>query len=298
MTTPTILLATAAGVWERDDDAPLIVPALEHAGAHARPAVWDDPAEDWAGADLVVVRSTWDYTTRRDDFLAWARRVEGVTRLANPAGTITWNTDKRYLADLASAGVPVVSTTYLSPGDTDPTIESALSLDGDVVVKPTVSAGARDTARHPASAADAARRHVGDLLAAGRHVMVQPYFESVERNLETGIVFADGGYVHAFAKAALLADGAAHVEGLWAPEEIQPRHPEPDELEVAEHALRVASVLTGSVPLYARVDLVRDADGTPVVLELELTEPSFFLRVQPNAAARIAAAFVAQLRRR
>jgi glutathione synthase/RimK-type ligase-like ATP-grasp enzyme len=244
------------------------------------------------------VRSTWDYTTRRDEFLAWARHVDGSTRLANPAATIAWNTDKRYLADLAAAGVPVVPTTYLAPGDPEGVIDAAVSIEGDVVVKPTISAGARDTVRHRSPAADPARRHAAELLAAGREVMVQPYLDAVERHHETGIVFADGGYVHAFAKAPLLVDGSAHVEGLWAHEEIAPRHPEPDELEVAEQALRVAAALTGSVPLYARVDLVRDASGAPVVLELELTEPSFFLNVRPGAAARIAAAFVAQARRR
>ncbi len=297
MTAPTILLATAADCWVHDEDAPFIVPALEHAGAHVRPAIWDDRAEDWSDADLVVVRSTWDYTTRRHEFLDWARRVATATRLANPVRTLEWNTDKRYLADLAGAGVPVVTTTYLAPDATDSDVAVALALDGDVVVKPTVSAGARDTVRHRPAQRTAARRHVADLLAAGRHVMVQPYLDAVERTRETGMVFADGAYVHAFAKAALLADGAAHVVGRWAPEEIESRHPEPDELEVAEHALRVAAALTGSVPLYARVDLVRDANGAPVVLELELTEPSFFLRVQPGAAARIAAAFVAQARR-
>lgn len=293
MDAPTIFLATAAEVWERDEDAPLLVPALEQAGVSARPAVWDDPAEDWSAADLVVVRSTWDYAKRREEFLDWARRVAVVTSLANPVRTLEWNTDKRYLADLAGAGVPVIPTTYLSPGCAATDVATALALDGDLVVKPAVSAGAVDTERHPAAERDAARRQVEGLLSAGRDVMVQPYFDAIEQHHETGLVFVDGRFVHAFAKAPLLAEGSAHVSGLWAPEEISPRHPAPEELDVAEHTLRVASALTGSVPLYARVDLIRDADGGPVVIELELTEPSLFLAVHPGAATRVAAGFAA-----
>lgn len=291
---PTILLATASGVGERDEDAPRLLAALDHAGAHARTAVWDDPLEDWSSADLVVVRSTWDYTTRLAEFLEWARDVAAVTRLANPPRTLEWNTDKRYLAELAAAGVPVVPTTYLPPDADADEIAAAVDLDGDVVVKPTVSAGARDTARHGRDELAAARRHVEALLDAGRHAMVQPYLVDVERRGETGIVVVDGGFVHAFSKAALLVDGPARVEGLWAPERIAATHPEPDELEVAEQAVRVASALTGSVPLYARVDLVRDDEGRPVLLELELTEPSLFLGVQAAAAVRVAAAMTAQ----
>ncbi|MEZ5238012.1 MAG: hypothetical protein R2716_03345 [Microthrixaceae bacterium] len=110
-----VLLATAQGCWELDEDAPLLLDALGDAGIVGRPAVWDDPAVDWSEGDLVVVRSTWDYTLRRAEFLAWAERVSAATALVNPLGVLRWNTDKRYLLDLDAPATPVVPTVVLGP---------------------------------------------------------------------------------------------------------------------------------------------------------------------------------------
>src|SRR3954467_10634342 len=142
---PHVLLASCAQARGLDDDEPLLLGALADAGATAAAADWADPTVDWAAADAVVVRSTWDYAPRREEFLAWARRVEAATPLHNPAAVLAWNTDKRYLAELAGEGLPVVPTGGVAGPD-----ELPVALDGDggdVVVKPVVSAGARDTAR-------------------------------------------------------------------------------------------------------------------------------------------------------
>ena len=120
-----------------DPDEPLLVDALEPRGVEASGRAWDDPDVDWPSYDLVVVRSTWGYVHRREEFLAWA---EGVPRLANPASALRWNTDKRYLERLAAAGIPVVPTTYV-PSDFEPP-------PGEYVVKPTISAAAEDTSRY------------------------------------------------------------------------------------------------------------------------------------------------------
>src|SRR4051795_11926975 len=114
-----------------DDDHPLR-DALRDRGVQVDAVRWDDPSAAWAGFDLVVLRSPWDYPARRDAFVAWARSVP---RLANPADIVEWNTDKRYLRELAAAGVPVTPTTFVGPGDTwtPPTA-------GEWVIKPTISA--------------------------------------------------------------------------------------------------------------------------------------------------------------
>src|SRR5690606_25070019 len=111
-----VVLATVAEAWPLDEDAPLLTEALAVEGVTAEPAMWDDDGVDWGAFDLVVVRSTWDYARRLDEFRRWIRLVERATALANPGRVIVWNTDKRYLADLAAAGVDVVPTTYLLPG--------------------------------------------------------------------------------------------------------------------------------------------------------------------------------------
>ena len=107
-----LALVTCATLPDLDPDDRLLLEPLHGLGVEVTAAIWDDPTVDWAGFDLAVIRSTWDYPARRDVFLDWTRRVP---RLANPADVIVWNTDKRYLADLAAAGIPIVPTTLARP---------------------------------------------------------------------------------------------------------------------------------------------------------------------------------------
>ena len=293
---PRVALATAKDAWSHDEDAPVLGAALGALGVPYQPAVWDDPEVAWGEFDLVVVRSTWDYTGRRDEFLVWAEAVESVTRLANPAPVLRWNTDKRYLGELAAAGVRVVPTTYLLAAEHRGAIDpfAAADHDGDIVVKPTVSAGSQDTARYTPAEATAASAHARALLDAGRDVMVQPYLRRVDEVGETGMVVLDGELSHGFAKAALLRGGAADVDGMFAPEQITPRVPGPDEVELARQVLDAATAILGvDRLLYARVDVLPDDDGHPSLLELELTEPSWFLEQSPGAADRAAACILA-----
>jgi len=108
-----VALVTCAAMNGLDPDDELTVAPLKERGVQVEAAVWDDPDVDWAAYDLAVVRSTWDYYPRREEFLAWARRVP---RLANPAAVLEWNTDKRYLRGLAAAGVATAPTTWVEPG--------------------------------------------------------------------------------------------------------------------------------------------------------------------------------------
>lgn len=289
---PRVLLATCAEAAGRDDDEPLLLAALAGAGLTAATAGWNDPAVDWAAADLVVVRSTWDYAPRRDQFLAWARKVAAETALLNPAEVIDWNTDKRYLAELAGAGLPVVPTAWVAAPDE---VTAALARwDGDLVVKPVVSAGARDTARFTAGEHPQAAAFAGRILAGGRPVMVQPYLDRLDAEGETGLVYLDGAYSHAFCKAALLA-GDALGPGLFAEEVITGRTATAEQRTVGDAVLAEVRARTGVRPLYARVDLVPGDDGRPLVIEVELTEPSLNLRLGEGSAARLAAAIAARL---
>jgi hypothetical protein len=274
--TTRIALATAAQFPDLDEDGPVLLAALAERSAAGEPAVWDDPSVDWSTYDLVVIRSTWDYAPRRDDFVAWAHRVAGVTRLANPAPVVEWNTDKTYLRALADAGLPVVPTDWLVPGDV-----FAAPAQGEYVVKPSVSAGSKDTNRYRAGEHDeAAVAHAHGLLAAGRTVMVQPYLHEVDVAGETALLFTGGQFSHAIRKGPLLMVGMPAVTGPYKEEQITVRDPSPREHEVAEAVLdalaTVAPVDRDTLP-YARVDLVPGHDGEPTLLELELTEPSMFL---------------------
>jgi hypothetical protein len=274
----TVALATCAQLPNLDEDGPALVVALRTRGVDAVPAVWDDPEVDWARFDLVVVRSTWDYPPRRDAFLEWSRRVP---RILNEPRTLAWNTDKRYLTDLTRDGLPVIPTRFLSPGD------AFVAPDDDYVVKPAVSAGSRDTARYRAADADRAATHVATLHAQGRVVMVQPYLEAVDEAGETALLYLGGELSHAVRKGPLLRPGAPLEAGLFADEDIRPAQATAAQRAVGDAVMRALASRV-PVPLYARVDMVPASDGSPLVLEVELTEPSLFLGHGAGAAERFA----------
>jgi glutathione synthase/RimK-type ligase-like ATP-grasp enzyme len=264
-----------------DADEELLLPLLPEAEL----AYWDDPDADWASYDVAILRSTWNYTQHLNEFLAWATRVSQVTRLVNPVEIVEWNTDKRYLADLASRGIPTVPTIFAAPGEA--VLPDAVA--GHVVVKPTVGAGSRGAKLFRGDAAGALA-HVADLHSDGSTAMIQPYMAAVDEHGETALVFIGGEFSHAARKAAILSRDMSWSTGLYADEKIVPADATEEELALAR---RVLEDLPGLA--YARVDLLPTADG-PVVLELELTEPSLFLALHPEAPARAAAAFRALLK--
>ncbi|MEV6207080.1 hypothetical protein [Kitasatospora sp. NPDC051914] len=274
--TPAPAVAYVTSREAPDMEAEVALAAFAGQGLAAERVVWDDPAAEWSRYDVAVVRSTWDYIGRRAEFLDWARRTAELTRLCNPVPVLERNTDKTYLRELAGAGVPVVPTAWVAPGGR---LDGGTAPWPELVVKPTVSSGARDTVRTTDRAAAAA--HAESLTAAGRTAMVQPYLPAVDGEGETSLVFLGGGFSHAVRRGPMLSGPA----GRFADEA---REPDADQLAVAEQVL--AAVPERSELLYARVDLVRDEDGAPLLIELELTEPRLFLQYDPQAPARLAAA--------
>lgn len=276
-----VALVTAAEALPLDEDLPPLLRALGELGIDARAAVWDDPAVDWSAFAAAVVRSTWDYVPKREAFLAWADRCARVTRLANPPDVLRWNTDKRYLRELSRGGAAVAATSWIEPGD-------PVRLPGDApfVVKPAVGAGSMDAARY-APGDPAAAAHVLRLQSAGRAVLVQPYLRGIDEHGETGMVFLAGDYSHAIRKGAILKGGVEVLGGLFAKEDIRRRDPSPAERALAD---RVLSLVPGGAErlLYARVDVAPGPDGAPVLLELELAEPSLFFAQSDGAERRLA----------
>ncbi|MEZ0072386.1 RimK family alpha-L-glutamate ligase [Planotetraspora sp. GP83] len=267
-------VTSADPVTRFDNEREIALAAWLGAGIEGTPVVWDDPRVDWASFDAAVVRSAWNYIDRRDDFVAWAHRVETVTRLFNPASVIATNTDKTYLREL---GVPIVPTHWAEPGAGEGAVKE-LPVWDEYVVKPTISAGARDTVR--TADREIAEAHAAKLLDAGRAVMVQPYIEAVEHEGELSLLYFGGQFSHAVRRHPMLSGTEITAEN-----QASLRDPDDDQFAVAELVL-------SKVPenlLYARVDLVRMPDGEPVLMELELTEPYLFLRYEldaPNLFAR------------
>jgi O-ureido-D-serine cyclo-ligase len=291
---PVVALVSAREARGLDEDLPPLEAAMHAAGLRTQVVDWDDPQVRWASFGLALLRSTWDYTDRLQEFLAWVDSTAAVTTLLNPPRVVRWNTDKHYLSELARAGVPVVPSSFIEAGEN---VEHALAAflarhdSTEFVVKPSVGAGSRDTQRHVRKEIAGAIAHARRLLDAKRSVLLQPYLDRVDRDGETALMFFAGRFSHAIRKGPLLPPGssASPAIGLFAPEKITPRVPGADELQVADQVL--AAVPFGA-PLYARIDLIRDNTGSPVLLELELTEPSLFFAQAAGSAERFTAAVV------
>jgi hypothetical protein len=274
---PRIVLAGCPALPEGDGDDADLVAALRKRGLHARWLSWDNPAA--LEADLVILRATWDYIDRLDEFLDWTSRVP---HLLNAPSVVAWNTDKRYLADLAEAGVPTVPSRFFAPG------ERVRLPAGEVVVKPTVGAGSVGALRF--TDADTAREHATVLQDQGRTVLVQPYDARVEDG-ETALVFLHGQQSHAFTKGPILPPpGQKPIfdeSGTYAEESLTPAEPDFEIWDVGYAALAAAAAhLDIGVDefLYARVDVL-GGPGDVQVLELELVEPSLGWR-QLDATTR------------
>jgi hypothetical protein len=281
-----IAVLTWSGLPELDPFDSSLLPALARLGLDARPVVWDDPAVDWRAVRLALVRNTWDSHLRRDDFVAWADRVERLTRLHNPAPVLRWNTHKRYLRELEAKGVPVTPTVWVERGGTLDVDALARERGWDaVVLKPAVSAGALKTYVFPRSEARTATARAAELAAEG-DLLVQPYLTAFETEGERSYVFFDGAFSHAVHRPPTL-QGAPR--GFAEPRAFTPG--DRAELRLAESVLEAV----GPPLLYARVDVATDNAGRVRLQEVELTEPRLFLSLDAQAPGRLARAIAARL---
>ena len=278
-----VALVTGGDMPEVDVDEAMLVDALADRGLGVRVVAWNDPGFDWSIARMAVVRSTWDYHQRLDEFENWIRRAAELTQLHNPAATMLGTVRKRYLVDFAERGLPVVPTEFVAVDDPRGS-EELLAATGwsRVVVKPEVSGGSWRTV--VADAADAGE-HLDALRRDERDVLVQPYLESVDGHGERCLVFIDGVLCHAIRKDPRFAGSEESVSKVAV--DIAP--------EEAAFARRVLDVAGANDLLYARVDIARGADDELLLMELELVEPSLFLLQQPSTVERFADVIAARL---
>lgn len=297
-----IAIATRHGLpdWEVDD-APLHA-ALARRGVRLSQVPWDDAGFDWSGVRACLIRTPWDYSWRRDEFVQWADRAARATTLFNPASVVRWNTDKRYLHDLERRGVPVIPTVWLERGS-DVDVGAIVTARGwaRAFLKPVVGAAARGTLRFDADAGGiaAALAHLGQHLPH-MPMMLQPYLSSVETEGEYSVIFFDGRLSHAVQKIPVPGDYRVQDDhgASDRPADLAAR-----ELELAagivgaaeDHLRAAANDVDGRPLLYARVDLIRDEAGDLRLTELEIVEPSLFFRHGPGAADMLADALLARL---
>jgi hypothetical protein len=275
--------------WVMDDD--LAQEPLRALGWEVTILPWSRPGVDWSRFEAVVIRSTWDYYKRLDEFLQTLETIDrSGARLANPLETVRWNVHKTYLRDLEARGLPVVPTLWSIGSKAGPDENRIRGFfdelaTNEIVLKPAVSASAHDTFR---------LRRDSDLsglpeLFAGREVMVQPFLASIVDEGEYSLFYFDGELSHTILKSPKDQDFRVQEEHGGFIRPADPPAPLPDLGQRIVEALR-------EKPLYARVDLVRHAGGF-VLMELELVEPSLYFRTVPGSAERFARAFADWIRR-
>ena len=282
-----VALVTYRDLPELDaDDRPLAA-ALRARELEVAIVAWDELDFDWGTARLVFLRNPWDYFRRLDEFLAWSERVSAVTTLLNPLPALVWNLHKGYLVELAAFGAPVVPTALLRRGTTvDVAALRAERGWRDVVLKPAVSADSWETHRLTAAEVGLAQQHV-DRLLPERDLLLQPFLDTVESYGERCLIHIEGAYSHAVRKNSLTHGGR------WA------GLPEGTPVEATPEERAAAELVLGACPwgdlLYARVDLVHDVSGRPLLLELELVEPTLFVAGEPAGLERLVNAVVRRL---
>jgi hypothetical protein len=273
-----VALVSCKQLPEPDPDQDLLLEAVRARGVEAELASWDDESVDWARFDRAVLRSTWNYYHAVDRFVAWAERASELTELRNPLSIVRWNTHKKYLLDLEQRRIPVVRTHFVDRGSSESLASAMHALDArTVVVKPAVSAASYRTMRVDAANLRDGEAHLRALVSE-RDVMVQPYVSSVEAYGERSIVCIDSALTHSIRKSPRFGGESESVS---------------DALPIQAEERTLAEKVLAAVPeklLYARIDMARDDQNRPCVMELELVEPSLFLRQSQAALERFAAA--------
>lgn len=295
-----IALATRSNLpdWEVDDRH--LHAALDSLGVAFERPVWDDPAVDWSGFDAVLLRTPWDYQDKLPAFMAWVQHVASLTRLFNPAPVVAWNVHKHYLRDLEDAGVPIAPTVWLARG-TRADVAAIVRARGWQAgfLKPCVGATARETLRFRTGDAGlaAAQGHV-DRLLPDEDLILQPYLSSVETRGEWSAVFLDGRLSHCVRKVPVPGDYRVQDDFGASDQQYQPSTAE---LELAHRTMAVLTGAQGPCPaggvplLYGRTDFLWQDDGSCVLTELEVVEPSLFFRHRPDAGMDLARALLARL---
>jgi glutathione synthase/RimK-type ligase-like ATP-grasp enzyme len=282
-----IAIATCHGYAALKADDRLLAEALAEWSIASTPVVWGGERLHPGNYDACLIRSTWDYHENHQDFLAWTREVAALLPLWNPPLVVGWNSEKTYLRELGRGGVPVVPTEWVGR-DSEAELDQILAARSweDAVVKPVVDLGARNLSRVSRGAPGG--QAILERILAQHEAMVQPFLPSLESDGELSLVFVEGAFAHAVRKRP--APGDFRVQSLWggtAQREI-PSAPERDLAELAMAQLE-------EPPLYARVDLVKDANGHPRLIELELIEPNLYLTEHPPTARALAAAIAKRL---
>ena len=242
-------------------------------------------ADDLSGFDLVTPLLAWGYPRDCPRWFGLLDRLEAENvRVSNPVSILRWNSDKAYLAELDAAGIPSVPTILTALLDRVALEEARTTFNVEtLIVKPPISGGADGTFRLE-------RDDIVPASVAGQRMMIQPYLPNIAEEGEYSLFYFAGVFSHSILKRP--AKGDFRVQEQYGGQEEAVTAPE-GALTLAQRAFTATAEITKTQTLaYARVDILRDGDGVFRLMELELIEPSLFLRFAPDAGAAFAEALV------
>jgi glutathione synthase/RimK-type ligase-like ATP-grasp enzyme len=261
----------------------LLAKALAHLGYRTKRISWDNPGFDWREARYAVFRTTWDYFDRIDEFRSWCLEAREQTRFINPASTIEWNMDKHYLGDLERRGIRITETVFIQKGEESSLEDIALEKGWqEMILKPAIAGAARHTYRFTPSDCHRLEPIFRDLISK-EDMLLQPFQENIIQQGEVAHMIFGGTYSHSILKIAKPGDFRVQDDYGGT---VHDYKASPEEIEFAEKAVAVCDPM----PVYARVDVVRDNSGQLAVMELELIEPELWMRNCDTAATSFARA--------
>ncbi len=277
MTTNLFTFVTYCDLPILDADDRLVAAQLEKRGYDCAVADWRDQTVDWTNAGICVLRSTWDYHLHYPEFLAWLSKVSAQTTLWNDGELVRWNSNKRYLFDLKRESIPIVPTVlfeHSSPANLNSVLDEHGWTKG--ILKPVVGLSTFGVRKIERNEQDT-QIHLNKMLQTS-DVLLQPFIETVHERGERALVFLGREYSHTVRKSAFqpLAQAGEAGETLEQPDEA--------ELKLARQVLAQVKKPVA----FARIDLIRDADGRDLLMELELVEPSLYLNMFPKAISKFA----------
>ena len=267
-----LLTCTNLPTWEEDDR--FFHAALDMAGIEWSLLAWDSDT-DWSTFDVTLIRTTWDYVDRREQFSERLKEIASQTYLVNPVEIVEWNLEKTYLKDLEDAGIPIAPTVWI---DEKIDLNEVMTSRGwgRGFLKPVVGACAVDTKRFTVNEIASVQVWLNTLVDQGEKMMLQPYLEPVETVGEYSVIYFGQRLSHCVQKIPVKGDYRVQDDYGASDHPIEPID-YPQMMHVADATLRYLHERFSNV-LVIRMDFLKMSDGQFVINEVEMIEPSLFFR--------------------
>lgn len=266
----------------------LLIEPMKQFGWLAEEISWRDKTVNWSYYDAVIVRSTWDYQHDSENFIKVLHKINSSTHLENNLDLMKWNMNKKYLYDLQNKGVHIVETLWKNKFDRSEAVNYFEQLGAEeIIIKPNISASADNTYRLNKDTLITSFDILENTFSK-REFMIQPFIKNIIEEGEYSLFFFNGRYSHSVLKIPKDNDFRVQEEHGG---NIQPVTA--SEL-IVNSAQNIINKLP-TIPLYARVDLVRVNNNQFALMELELIEPSLYLNKDSEAPLKFVKAFVEKI---